>query len=46
MLKDTDPHDYLANTESDTPPYLEPYTASTAVNAPNNQLIHKIIASN
>jgi hypothetical protein len=46
MLKDADPHDFLANTESDTPPNSEPYRASTALSAPNHQLIHKIIASN
>lgn len=46
MFKDSDPNDYLGTTESDTPPNLEPYRTSTAVSAPNQQLIHKIIASN
>lgn len=43
MLKQTDAVDYLTNTESDTPPNLEPLLNRHEL---NNPLIHKIIASN
>jgi hypothetical protein len=46
MFKESNPNDYLPTTESETPPNLEPYRTTTAGNAPNQQLIHKIIASN